>query len=240
MSAARVEQAALPVTFEQEFQSLARARGPQVKKEEVQTSVRDIVRRHVAAGLTLTELLLIPETGLRFFAELFVTGKEWTASNGGSVQDLDGEHPWSDGVQLCSIVRAKDGTYVPIEHIKTGPPIPGTSKENRARDVRGLPRYPTTSFPVDPKTGHFKKLVRPELAILLLRNHGAVVRAGRRFLQLCAHPRHTHEPGFCKNPNGVRDEWLISEPAFLAKAGSDFTEAARPKQTQNMIQVVTG
>lgn len=203
--------AALPVTFEQEIAQIAATRGEAV---DVQALVRQAVKRHADAGaISLTDLLLMPDRGLKFFAVSMAQGLVYEAREQKLVQSAElgaEESPWPT-VQLCSLMRTEDGKYRAPPPLKTDrPPKQQTVAHNRLWDVTGRDRYERVAFEVDPATGKFRKQVTVTAACVMLGLCGMSVRLPRYSTRWLGHPR--------QGGREVRvDEWAVAEWAWLER-----------------------
>lgn len=226
------------MTCDQELASISHGRA-HLDQPELQRLVREILKRHVPAGLCLTDIMTFPNGSHKYLGEAYARGYEWTSEGGGSLVLNDADLLFPDGVRLCSLVKDEDGTYCKLEGIKTGPPRQMNALERKAHDARKQSIYPLTTFDVDPKTGAFTRMVRVETAIPLLRNMGLPFLVGKaRFLAVCTHKVGTHASGYCKEPNAFSDRAILAEVAYLERNPGIHARPEAPRTTQNIISTI--
>lgn len=207
----------MDLTFEDELAALARAR---VTPEERQDACIDILKRHLDS-VSLTDVMLMKHFEHRFYCELALRGKRWDHKSKAEVDSYEGA--LMPTVRLRSLVRAK-GKAQAINGVKVGPPYPGSRAQNRERDVKGLPRYPTRDFEVDAESGDFREELPIDLARVLLQNHGAHLRWPRYSTRYPA--GYSHRAPTKAQPVQV-DEWILGEVKHLDKTTAK-AKAAKP------------
>jgi hypothetical protein len=219
----QASQASLPLTFEQEIAQIAATRGADI---DVQSLVRQAVKRHADAGaICLTDLLLMPDRGLKFFAVSMAQGLVYEPREQKLLASAEvgaEESPWPS-VLLCSLMRDADGkAFRAPPPLKTDrPPRQQSVAHNRLWDVTGRDRYDKVTFDVDPATGKFRKTVSVTAACVMLGLCGMSVRLPRYSTRWLGHPR--------QGGREVRvDEWAIAEWAWLEK-NRELVEQAAPK-----------